>query len=551
MATLKHLRAWQIGVIVVAIVAGAVGAYYLVNLRNSDDQAGAGLADNEQLVVVERGNLINQVQTRGTLTLPRRKSIHLGADSVVKDVFVEEGQAVVEGQTLFTLDDATVVRHDLAVARARISLRDAQKARDNLLRDSEAGLIEAQTMAREAERNLANVETDHAAKVEFARKDLKQKEDDYRNIYSAWFGVSIPVDQMDLSPQQLLKQWNLDLDWLFSPEGAFFSSGGVPWNATPADDPATVWSEPIVFNITNFYPGGIVGTCEETREHPLNGHCLQKGFDDAWEELKQARRGMDDALAARDYEVYQAQLALDKAKANTAEATIAVQDAGNGEKGYSRALTEAELRSAETALKTALEQRESATKRAPIDGIVSNLKVVAGQPLEEGVGAAVEIIDTSIVELAGQVDETEILRISHGQEALITLDALPGQAFTGEILSISSGAELQQGIAVFSVKIRIQAPRDVGLREGMNADARMAIEEEKDVLLVPVPSIYGTLESPIVRVMQDGKITPRPVTLGSNDAFWVVVITGVDEGDEVVMNVPERNDFFSFSGDRS
>ena len=94
--------------------------------------------------------------------------------------------------------------------------------------------------------------------------------------------------------------------------------------------------------------------------------------------------------------------------------------------------------------------------------------------------------------------------------------------------------------------IRVNVSPGVELREGMNATARMAVEMQNDVLLVPVQSIYGTFQEPLLRVMTDEAIISRPVTLGNNDDFWVVVVSGVNEGEEVIMHVSEADEFAAF-----
>ncbi len=548
MATIKRLRLWQILVIIGVLIVGFGGGAYVINAQLSSDQAAGGLTENEQLVAVTRGDLINQVQTGGTLTLPHRESIRLGVGSVVKEVLVEEGQAVIEGQALFTLDDSTVVQHDMEIAKARIALRDAQDALANLLPDAQADLATAEDNVTDAERVLADLNKEHREKIETAQDDVDKQEEVYRDIFAAWLGVTLEEHESTMPPVELLTRWGVNLEELLIETAGADTVRGIYSRGAPADDPATRWSETIVYGIVNFYPGQIVATCKSTDAHPLNGHCLQKGFDDAWDALTTVRDDLDSALTARDTAIREAQTKLDAAREERDQSLLAVRDAGEGDEGYTRQLKEAELAAAEVALQDALQQREEATVRAPIDGIVAVLNAVAGEELDVESRIAVEIIDTSIVELSGQVDETDVLRISYGDSAEITLDAMPGQVFTGSISSISSAAQLQQGIAVFTVLVRIDVPPEVDLREGMNANARMAVEEEFDVLLVPVQSIYGTFQEPILRVMSDGESTSRPVTLGDNDGFWVVVESGVNEGEEVIMHVSEADEFGVFGG---
>ena len=548
MAAIKRLQLWQIIVIIGVLIVGFGSGAYVINAQLSGDQSAGGLTENEQLVAVTRGNLINQVQTGGTLTLPHRESIRLGAGSIVKDVLVEEGQAVIEGQALFTLDDATVARHDMEIAKARIALRDAQDALANLLPDAQADLSVAEDDIADAERVLDNLVKEHREKIETAQDDVDEREEEYRDIFAAWLGATLEEHESTIPPNELLTGWGVNLEELLIETVGADSARGIYSRGAPADDPATRWSETVVYGIVNFYPGEIVATCQSTDAHPLNGHCLQKGFDDAWDALTTARDAFEDTVTARDTAIREVQTKLDAAREKHDEMLLAVRDASEGGEGYDRQLKEAELMTAQVALQDALQQREEATIRAPIDGIVAVLNAVPGEELDVESRIAVEIIDTSIVELSGQVDETDVLRISYGDSAEITLDAMPGQVFTGSISAISSAAELQQGIAVFTVLVRIDVPPDVDLREGMNANARMAVEEEFNVLLVPVQSIYGTFQAPILRVMSDGETMSRPVTLGGNDGFWVVVESGVSEGEEVIMHVSEADEFGVFGG---
>ena len=68
----------------------------------------------------------------------------------------------------------------------------------------------------------------------------------------------------------------------------------------------------------------------------------------------------------------------------------------------------------------------------------------------------------------------------------------------------------------------------------MNATARIVIEHESDVLLIPSTSIAGTIEQPTVLINQGDTVTEREVTLGTSDGFWTIALTGVEEGDMVV-----------------
>ena len=87
----------------------------------------------------------------------------------------------------------------------------------------------------------------------------------------------------------------------------------------------------------------------------------------------------------------------------------------------------------------------------------------------------------------------------------------------------------------YSIRIQIQNPGGIQLREGLSATANIVIQAEQNVLLVPVQALYGTFQEPTVRVVYEGGIEERPVTLGNSDDFWIVVVAGLLEGEEIVL----------------
>ena len=56
---------------------------------------------------------------------------------------------------------------------------------------------------------------------------------------------------------------------------------------------------------------------------------------------------------------------------------------------------------------------------------------------------------------------------------------------------------------------------------------------------MPLQALYGSFDQPLVRVMSNGGIEERPVTLGINDDFWVAVREGLVEREQVVMETAE------------
>jgi len=198
-------------------------------------------------------------------------------------------------------------------------------------------------------------------------------------------------------------------------------------------------------------------------------------------------------------------------------------------------LARARLTSARQGLEDALQRQEDATLRSPIDGFVTVVNVEEGQQVNANV-MIIELVDTAVIEIDGIVDEIDVLLVAVGIRAAVTLDALTGQRLEGVVSQIAPAALNQQGVVTFPIKIRLEVPPGMQLREGMTAVADIVLQEELNVLLVPQQAVFGTFDDPVVMLVNsDGLLEERPVVLGDGDDFWVTVREGLKEGDRVAM----------------
>ncbi len=160
---LKGLKLWQIGTLA-AVLAGGIGiAYGVYALLGSSGQVGLG--EDEQLIPIQYGNLLNEVSVNGSLVYPERELLTFGSRGNVGEVLVEEGQQVRGGELLARLDSEAVAGLEEAVAGARVDLQAANealaKARDPHtlldLAQAEAGVANARITLEDARDLLADL----------------------------------------------------------------------------------------------------------------------------------------------------------------------------------------------------------------------------------------------------------------------------------------------------------------------------------------------------------------------------------------------------------
>jgi RND family efflux transporter MFP subunit len=257
--------------------------------------------------------------------------------------------------------------------------------------------------------------------------------------------------------------------------------------------------------------------------------------------LEQAKEELTDLLAGPDpVDVAASRKQVDLAVAKVSDSEEALEEVLVGADAVIVALKEADVAASSAALASALSRLDQATLTAPWDAVVSAIGVEVGQQVNANT-LAIEILDQTVVEVNGVVDEIDVLFVREGASASVTMDALPGQVLDGVVSEIAAAANNQQGVVSYPISVRVEAPPGLALPEGLSAVASVVIRENRGVLLVPLDALYGSFEQPIIRIMNNGQIEERPVSLGNSDDFWVVVEDGIIEGDLVVMQSQEAS----------
>lgn len=247
--------------------------------------------------------------------------------------------------------------------------------------------------------------------------------------------------------------------------------------------------------------------------------------------------------AQTDYNVAQADYNLKKSSINSssvsaayaqltqAQANLAKLEAGPT--GPQLKAARAQVEQARIALDIARANVAKATLTAPFAGVVSAVNVKAGEPAN-GALPAVVLVDTSVFHIDVTVDEVDVARIALGQLLTVTLDALPGETFSGKVDRVAPTATVNGGVVSYAVRLVLE-PVDAPLRSGMSATADIVVAEAKGVVLVPNWAIRRDRDTGqvLVSLLKDGKLVEAPVTLGLRNESLSEVKSGVIAGDVV------------------
>jgi len=146
------------------------------------------------------------------------------------------------------------------------------------------------------------------------------------------------------------------------------------------------------------------------------------------------------------------------------------------------------------------------TYTSPINGIVSYLPERVGDYVVMGMQNAtgsfiMTLSDMSVVTAEVKVDETDIVNVKLGQEADVTIDAVPGKIFKGKVTEVGSQAVLRssgltttqtttstQEAKDFKVVVTLANPPE-NLRPGLSTTAKIKTAERKNVVAIPIQAL--------------------------------------------------------------
>ncbi|HWR41180.1 MAG TPA: efflux RND transporter periplasmic adaptor subunit [Patescibacteria group bacterium] len=175
--------------------------------------------------------------------------------------------------------------------------------------------------------------------------------------------------------------------------------------------------------------------------------------------------------------------------------------------------------------------------KAPIDGLVVGKPIPAGQTVAPGISnpmVLLTVADMSKMQIQVQVDETDIGRVQLNQKVNFTVDAYPGRTFTGNVSLISKKATIQQNVVYYSVYVDVDSAEGL-LFPTMTARVTILVGESKNVLTIPLSAVKDSKGQKVVQVMMAGKAQNTVVKLGIADDEKVEVVSGLNEGDQVLL----------------
>jgi HlyD family secretion protein len=302
--------------------------------------------------------------------------------------------------------------------------------------------------------------------------------------------------------------------------------------------------------------------------------ALKATLDQAQQTYNRNKKLFDDKVISKsELEQYETTLRSAQANYNAALQNIKSLQAG--------------VQSTQVGLSRAYKDLGRTTLTAPMDGVISSLKVkkgerVAGNSFNIGT-EMMTVADMSILEVRVDVGENDIVKIIIGDSADVEVDAYNNRKFKGVVTKIASSTKTSvtsltssNDVTNYEVRIRLNkesyqdlADKTFPFRPGMNASADIKTRRKDNVLAVPIGAVNARvkgsdksmadrkkeeeknkeqddviddsrassedeLEEVVFIVQKDGTVKKRVVTSGIQDINYIEIISGINAGDEVV-----------------
>ena len=131
------------------------------------------------------------------------------------------------------------------------------------------------------------------------------------------------------------------------------------------------------------------------------------------------------------------------------------------------------------------------------------------------------------------VDELDVLDLTTGAEAVVTLDALKGQSFTGTVTKINRTGINSGGNTKFNIQVTL--PGTAEMLPGMNASVSVVTDSREAAITVPAAALWEDGSRTYVYTgyseKDDTLTNPVEVTTGVSGADTVEILSGLKAGD--------------------
>ena len=477
------------------------------------------------------GTLRKEIRVTGTLKSDEVVTLSTKATGLVRRVAVKEGDRVRAGQLLVQIDDGEL-QAQLAKARAAVLAAEArvkQSVTSRSVKDTAAvsdfrraqqGLSSAKSRLAQA-RELSKIsatETESAvasarAALQSAREQLKVRREGARRQEKARAEIDVVRAQAQMEKAKDYADRRAQL----VREGAI--------GQEEADNARRDYDVALALYNSAKQQLDLVNEGSRTEEINIAEEAVRQAEANlrSAEANRAKRRISDQDVIAAENGVRQAEATLDAARAALGQKQVSLDDIGAAHAALTQARADVQYYG---------ELISQTRVYSPVDGVVTKRIAHVGETVAMGRGDLMTLVATDTLYFEATTPEGDLPYLAARQSAKVTLDAMPGKAFTGtvrEIIPVAEGANR-------SVRLRISLPRPEGTNPVVGGFARATVQSgsKVPVLTVPRSALVSDEGEQAVFVAEAGRAKWNPVRTNGGGTDTVQILSGLKPGVAVV-----------------
>ncbi len=563
--------------LVVLFIAGIISAYVGYQAYDRLTGANAPPPPPRQTALVQRGNIAATVSASGSVISQNQPTVTFRSSGKVAEVDVTPGAAVKKGQVLAKLDPVDL---EVALDQAKANLASAQAKLDTIkdgARPEDIAAAEAAVAGAQAKlSSMVSGRPESIANAQAAVDSAQAKLDAIMNPYTtadidaqqaavAQAQSAVQTAQTNLynlqnpDPTQVrnaqieldrsknaLNQQYINRDLTCGQRGKASAECKAAGASAAASEAAVQTAQS---NLTKLLAGPNQADLAQSQAAAQSAQTQLASAQQKLAEMKAGPKDTDVAQAQAALQQAQQQLALQtnpSSPQDIAQQQATVQQAQQQLSLKANPYTVRDLQTAQAAVdqaqanvRQAQYNLDNSVLTSPFDGMVSTVGYSVGAQSSSGgtVGApGIVLVDTQRVRLDVNVDETDVAKVSIGQRATITFDALSGVQFQGTVTAVSPNAQVNSGVVTFPASVVLETGQD-GYKVGMSGTASIVVAQRNNVLVVPNRAVRTVGRNRVVDVLETGSDKPvtKQVTIGMSNDTQTEITSGLNQGDVVII----------------
>ena len=220
-----------------------------------------------------------------------------------------------------------------------------------------------------------------------------------------------------------------------------------------------------------------------------------------------------------------------QAEAGLAAAKAALEQARKGAREEDLRAAEAGVKQAQAALALARRQVERGTIEAPIAGVVTALTAQVGSLAGPGT-PLLAIVNPDLIKVEFNLTERLIDKVAPGDEVVVRFLSLPGREFSGVVSAVSPAADPRTGLFLVEATLENEEGH---LKPGLFAEVELVEAASEGNLVIPRGAVLREGDQHYVYIVEEGLARKKGVTLGLTNGEVAEVLSGLAEGDLVVI----------------